>query len=140
MDSTRRGAAWKTQRRGRWLNGSPRRSSYAGRSTLTSFVRLLHADRESSDPDPGSQGHASVRSLPRRRACRSAVCTVGARRPSQNCRNVLHQLDATVEGPAADHVESNIGIAVVDAVPTAGAGDDGKDDHTEAVHEPGLQE
>src|SRR5689334_269727 len=64
----------------------------------------------------------------------------GARRPSQNRRNVLDQLDTPIEGPAADHLECNIGIAIVDAVPTAGAGDDGKHDHAEAVHEAGFQQ
>src|SRR5439155_1234134 len=43
-DLTLRGAAWRTQPPGRWLSASPRRSSSAGRSTPTSFVRWLRAD------------------------------------------------------------------------------------------------
>jgi acyl-CoA thioester hydrolase len=35
-----------------------------------------------------------------------------ARRPSQNRRHVLEQLDATIEGATADHVQCDIGIAV----------------------------
>jgi len=42
---------------------------------------------------------------------------VDARRPGQNSRNVLEQLNASIEGAAVDHVESNIGIPVVDPLP-----------------------
>jgi hypothetical protein len=42
-------------------------------------------------------------------------------------------LDAAVEGAAADHLESDIGIAVVDPLPAAASGDDGKDNDAEAV-------
>src|SRR5690349_19677924 len=65
---------------------------------------------------------------------------VGARWPSKNRRNVLKELDAAIEGAAADHVQRNIGIAVVDPFPAAASGDNGKDDHAEAVHQTGLQE
>ena len=37
-----------------------------------------------------------------------------AARLSQNRRDVLEQLGATVEGAAADHLERDVGIAVVD--------------------------
>src|SRR3954468_1367424 len=46
------------------------------------------------------------------------------RRPGQDRRNVLEQLDATVEGAAADHLESNIRIVVVDPLPAGPSGDD----------------
>ena len=61
------------------------------------------------------------------RRCPSGDDCVGARRPSQNRRNVLEQLDATVERATTDHVESNVGIAIVDPLPAAGSGDDRKD-------------
>jgi hypothetical protein len=53
----------------------------------------------------------------------SGVDPAGARRRSQNRRNVFEQLDAAIEGAAADHVQSNIGVAVVNQLPAAAAGD-----------------
>src|SRR5207247_7979323 len=72
--------------------------------------------------------------------CPSCVDLGAARRPGENRRSVLEQLDATVERPALDHVESDIGIAVVDPLPAAASGDDGKDNHAESVDEAGLQQ
>src|SRR5438552_5389066 len=71
----------------------------------------------------------------KRKLSTSGVDPGAARRPGQNRRSVLEQLDAPVERPAVDHVESDIGIAVVDPLPAAASGDDGKDNHAEAVHE-----
>src|SRR5205809_2596967 len=76
----------------------------------------------------------------KRKLSTSGVDPGAARRPGQNRRSVLEQLDAPVERPAVDHVESDIGIAVVDPLPAAASGDDGKDNHAEAVHEAGLQQ
>ena len=36
---------------------------------------------------------------------------------------VFDQLDAPVEGAAVDHVEQDVGVAVVDALSSRGAGD-----------------
>ena len=62
----------------------------------------------------------------KRKLSTSGVDPGAARRPGQNRRSVLEQLDAPVERPAVDHVESDIGIAVVDPLPAAASGDDGK--------------
>jgi hypothetical protein len=37
---------------------------------------------------------------------------------SRTVGELFQELDATVEGAAADHLEGNVGIAVVDAYPT----------------------
>src|SRR5690349_24101212 len=63
--------------------------------------------------------------------CALPICD----RPAKNPRDVLEELDASAEGTAADHVECDIGIAVVDPLPAGAAGDHGKDDHAEPVHE-----
>lgn len=40
----------------------------------------------------------------------------------------------------ADHIEGNIGIAVVDPFPTGVSGDDGKHNHAEAVDKARLEQ
>ena len=51
---------------------------------------------------------------------------VGARWAGQNRRNVLKQLDTAIEGTAVDHVESNVGVLVVDLVQTGAPCDNRK--------------
>ena len=63
-----------------------------------------------------------------------------ARWAVQNRRNVHKQLDTAIEGTAVDHVESNVGVPVVDPVRTGACCDNRKDDHAEAVDETGFQE
>src|SRR4051794_22269293 len=80
--------------------------------------------------------HRALGLMPRSaRGPLSDVDAVGARRSGQDGRDVLEKLDTTVEGAAADHVKTNIGITVVDPLATAAPRDDGKDNHAEAVDE-----
>jgi hypothetical protein len=53
---------------------------------------------------------------------------------------VLDQLGAAVEGAVVDHLEGDVGIAVVDAFCTRGAGDHRKHDDTEAIDEAGTEQ
>src|SRR5947208_8857704 len=62
----------------------------------------------------------------KRKLSTSGVDPGAARRPGQNRRSVLEQLDAPVERPAVDHVESDIGIAVVAPLPAAASGDEAR--------------
>ena len=68
------------------------------------------------------------------------VCGGGVGRSGQNRGLVLDELQSTVESAAAEHVEGNIGIAVVDSVPTGAPGDDWEDDHAETVYKARRQE
>ena len=52
----------------------------------------------------------------------------------QNRGLVLDKLQSTVESAAAEHVEGNIGIAVVDSVSTGAPGDNWEDDNAETVY------
>lgn len=54
--------------------------------------------------------------------------------------DVLKQLKSAVECPASNHVEGDIGIAVVDPLVAGVPGDHGEDDHAETVHEACLEE
>src|SRR5215212_11892325 len=69
----------------------------------------------------------------------SGVGLGGAGRPGQNRGDVLEQLQPTVEGAAGNHVQGDVGVPVVDPVPTGASGDDWEDDHAEPVHETGFQ-
>jgi hypothetical protein len=60
--------------------------------------------------------------------------------PGQNRRDVLEQLNSIIEGAAANHVEGDVRVPVVNPVPTGASGDDWEDDHAETVHETGIQE
>src|ERR671919_2844440 len=50
---------------------------------------------------------------------------------------VLDQLDAAVEDAGVDHLEGNVGVAVVDAFRSRGAGDHREHDDAEAINESG---
>jgi hypothetical protein len=71
---------------------------------------------------------------------RSGIGLGGAGRPGKNRGDVLEQLQPTVKGAAANHVQGDVGVPVVDPVPTAASGDDWEDDHAETVHETGFQQ
>src|SRR5579872_2053462 len=73
-------------------------------------------------------------------ADRTESDAAGPGRPGQNRRDVFDQLEAAVEGAAADHVERYVGIAVVDPFPAGVPGDDGKDNHPEPVDQAGRQQ
>lgn len=64
----------------------------------------------------------------------------GAGRARQNRRFVLDQLQPAIERAAADHLEGDFGVAVVDSLATAAPRDDREYDHAKAVDETGTQE
>ena len=66
--------------------------------------------------------------------------SAAARRTGEDGGHVLEQLEPAVERSAGDHLEADVGIPVVDALPPGAAGDDGEDDHPEAVDEAGLEQ
>src|SRR5262245_10514512 len=53
---------------------------------------------------------------------------------------VLDELGAAVEGAVVDHVEGDVGIAVVDAFRAGGTGDHGEHHDPEAIDDPGAQQ
>src|SRR6266508_2577191 len=53
---------------------------------------------------------------------------------------VLDQLDAPVERAVVDHLQRDVGIVVVDALCSCGAGDHREHHHAEAIYEPGSQQ
>src|SRR4051794_41116745 len=59
------------------------------------------------------------------------------RRVLEHAWLVLDQLDAAVEGPVLDHLESDVGVAVVDAFLARGPGDHREHPDPEAVDEAG---
>lgn len=63
-----------------------------------------------------------------------------AQRTGKQSGNALQQLDSAVEGSGANHVERDIGIAVVDAFRARGTGDHGEDDHPETVYKTRLEQ
>lgn len=58
----------------------------------------------------------------------------------EHARPVLDELDAAVEGAVVDHVERDVGIAVVDAFRASGTGDHGEHHDPEAIDDPGTQQ
>ena len=54
--------------------------------------------------------------------------------------DVLEQLEPAVERAAADQLERDVGISVVDAVVARAPGDDREDDHAEAVDQTRFEE
>lgn len=54
--------------------------------------------------------------------------------------DVFDQLQLPVERARTDHVEVDVGVPVIDPLPTAAAGDHGEDNYTEAFDEAGTQE
>ena len=93
------------------------------------LVELAFVELESSDTRAQPWGPPIL--------ARSVVGRVCARRTGQDARNVLEQLDATIERPAGDHLERDIRVPVVDPVATGASRDDREHDHAEAVHEAG---
>src|SRR3954447_7692793 len=79
-------------------------------------------------------------------ANRSFAVVVGDRtsraagRPVEHCRDVLEQLQRVAERAALDQLEGDVGIPVEDPAPPGGAGDDGEQDHAEAVHEASFEQ
>jgi hypothetical protein len=65
---------------------------------------------------------------------------LGSHRPVEHRRNVLEQLEPTVERTAFDQVESDVWISLEETVLPSGAGDDREDDHTDAVHQAGSEQ
>src|SRR3954469_6563328 len=53
---------------------------------------------------------------------------------------VLDQLDPAVEGPVLDHLEGDVGVAVVDAFCARGSGDHREHPDPEAVDESGFEQ
>ena len=60
--------------------------------------------------------------------------------PGKHRRDILEQLEPAVERSAGDHVERDIGIAVVDPVAAGAPGDHREDDHAETVDQARLEE
>ena len=58
----------------------------------------------------------------------------------EHARATFEQLDTVVEGAARDHIDRDVGVAVVDAFVSGGAGDDREHHDAESVHESGVQE
>ena len=58
----------------------------------------------------------------------------------EHARPVLDELDAAIEGAVVDHVERDVGIAVVDAFRAGGTGDHGEHHDPEAIDDPGAQQ
>ena len=58
----------------------------------------------------------------------------------EHARSVLDELGAAVEGAVVDHVERDVGIAVVDAFRAGGTGDHGEHHDPEAIDQAGAQE
>jgi hypothetical protein len=71
------------------------------------------------------------------RALRS--CRGGERGVLEHTGPVLDQLDAVVEGAAVDHLEGDVGVAVVDALGARGAGNHREHHDPEAIDESGSQ-
>ena len=55
-------------------------------------------------------------------------------------RDVFEELGAAVERAARDHVEGDVGIAVVDPFPARAPGDHREDEHPEAIDQAGRQQ
>src|ERR687897_3134137 len=58
----------------------------------------------------------------------------------QDAGPILRQLDAPVEGAAADHVEGDVRVAVVDPLGSRGTGDHREHHDSEAIDESGAQQ
>jgi hypothetical protein len=58
----------------------------------------------------------------------------------ENARPVLDEQGAAVEDAVVDHVERDVGIAVVDAFCAGGTGDHGEHHDPEAIDDPGAQQ
>ena len=80
-----------------------------------------------------AQVHSKTDSLSR--YLRPSGTRVPARRTNENAGDILKQLNSSVKSPAGNHVEGDIGITVVDPFGAGPSGDDGEDDHPEAIHE-----
>jgi hypothetical protein len=112
------------------VDGSPYGISYAGQRPATGTnscsSRLASLAKLSSDQavTPGA-------------SCAGPRATGGS---GQNRRDILEHLQPTVEGAVTDHVKRDVGVRVVDPIPTTASGDDRKDDHAETVDEPSAQE
>src|SRR5215207_5398393 len=72
--------------------------------------------------------------------CRIESCVDVERWVLEHAGPVLDQLDAAVEGAVVDHLEGDVGVAVVDAFCAGGAGDHREHHDAEAIHESGSQE
>src|SRR5574339_339787 len=58
----------------------------------------------------------------------------------EHARPVLDEQGAAVEGAVVDHVERDVGIAVVDAFRAGGTCDHGEHHDPEAIDDPGAQQ
>jgi hypothetical protein len=65
---------------------------------------------------------------------------IAVRWTGEDYGHVLEQLQPAVECTAGDHFEGDVGIRVVDPFPPGAAGDDGEDDHPEAVNKTSLEQ
>src|SRR5262245_13115580 len=65
---------------------------------------------------------------------------VHARRTGKHSGDILQQLNPAVEGSAGNHIERDVGIAVVDAFRAGGTGDHGEHHDPEAIDDPGAQQ
>ena len=72
--------------------------------------------------------------------CLSVVRLVGKRWPVEYRRRVLEELEPTIEDPAVNHLERNIGVPVEDPVPAGGAGDHREDHHPEAIYQASAEQ
>src|SRR5690242_11724283 len=63
------------------------------------------------------------------------VCAAGVGRSGQNPGLVLDELQSAVERAGAQQLEGDIGVAVVDSIPTGAPGDDREDDQAETVYQ-----
>src|SRR5687768_6582111 len=111
-------------------------------AALGSFKRWLggaasHAAVDQPDRPRNACADRPISGSPRRRSAS------GSRREGwalEHARPVLDELDAAVEGAVVDHIERDVGIAVVDAFRAGGTGDHGKDDHPETVYKTRLEQ
>ncbi len=97
------------------------------------------ATRPSTNPTAleTSAADGPISGSPRRRSAS------GSRREGwafERVRLVLDELDAAFEGAVVDHVEREVGIAVVDAFRADGTGDQGEHHDPEAIDAPGAQQ
>jgi len=72
--------------------------------------------------------------------CSFSLLPSVAGRPRQNGRDVIEQLKPPVERAGADHFEIDVGVPVMDPLPTAAPCDHREDDDTETINEAGTEQ
>ena len=120
------------------LVGMVRLSSALHFLTLFKHILLRVIDAPSADLCRVNQNHVGIGDAGSRK--RSAS---GSRREGwglEHARPVFDELDAAVEGAVVDHVECDVGIAIVDALRAGGTGNHGEHDNPEAIDDPGAQQ